>query len=79
MGTPTETTPLRAVARVRALTPSTKRSSSALPAVGEAMRGTDHQDLDTIPEKTTATTGTLDADTAHLARRLKVAAHPTSS
>ncbi|MCX5588824.1 flavodoxin family protein [Streptomyces erythrochromogenes] len=47
--------------------------------VGEAMQGTDYQDLDKTPEKTAATTATLAANTAHLARRLKAASYPPSS
>ncbi|MFF4098761.1 flavodoxin family protein [Streptomyces sp. NPDC001903] len=46
--------------------------------VGEAMQGTDYQDLDNTPEKTAATTATLAANTAHLARRLKAAPYPAS-
>ncbi|WP_329274179.1 flavodoxin family protein [Streptomyces sp. NBC_00691] len=46
--------------------------------VGEAMQATDYQDLDKTPEKTAATTKTLAANTAHLARRLKYAAYPPS-
>lgn len=46
--------------------------------VGEAMHSTDYQDLDGIPEKTAATTATLAANTAHLARRLKHAPYPPS-
>ncbi|WP_426362130.1 flavodoxin family protein [Streptomyces sp. E-08] len=46
--------------------------------VGEAMQGTDYQDLDKTPEKTAATTRTLAANTAHLARRLKSAPYPPS-
>ncbi|THA39844.1 NAD(P)H-dependent oxidoreductase [Streptomyces sp. A1547] len=46
--------------------------------VGEAMQGTDYQDLDKTPEKTAATTRTLAANTAHLARRLKAAPYPPS-
>ncbi|MFE2553690.1 flavodoxin family protein [Streptomyces sp. NPDC059355] len=46
--------------------------------VGEAMQGTDYQDLDKTPEKTAATTATLAANTAHLARRLKAAPYPAS-
>ncbi|MGW6821402.1 flavodoxin family protein [Streptomyces sp. NPDC055005] len=46
--------------------------------VGEAMRGTDYQDLDKTPEKTVATTKTLAANTAHLARRLKASPYPAS-
>ncbi|GHE45073.1 NADPH-dependent oxidoreductase [Streptomyces vinaceus] len=47
--------------------------------VGEAMQGTDYQDLDKTPEKTAATTRTLAANTAHLARRLKAAPYPPSA
>ncbi|MEV0453278.1 NAD(P)H-dependent oxidoreductase [Streptomyces sp. NPDC050600] len=47
--------------------------------VGEAMQGTDYQDLDKTPEKTAATTRTLAANTAHLARLLKGAPYPPSS
>ncbi|MFE7595655.1 flavodoxin family protein [Streptomyces sp. NPDC057494] len=47
--------------------------------VGEAMQGTDYQDLDKTPEETAATTATLAANTAHLARRLKSAPYPPSS
>ncbi|MFF3728381.1 flavodoxin family protein [Streptomyces erythrochromogenes] len=47
--------------------------------VGEAMHGTDYQDLEKTPEKTSATTKTLAANTAHLARRLKAAPYPPSS
>ncbi|MFD6891855.1 flavodoxin family protein [Streptomyces sp. NPDC059957] len=46
--------------------------------VGEAMKGTDYQDLDKTPEKTATTTATLAANTAHLARRLKAAPYPAS-
>ncbi|MFB7234976.1 flavodoxin family protein [Streptomyces sp. NPDC056269] len=46
--------------------------------VGEAMQGTDYQDLDKTPEKTDATTKTLAANTAHLARRLKRNVYPPS-
>ncbi len=46
--------------------------------VGEAMQDTDYQDLDKTPEKTAATTATLAANTAHLARRLKAAPYPAS-
>ncbi|MFG2621310.1 flavodoxin family protein [Streptomyces sp. NPDC048507] len=46
--------------------------------VGEAMQGTDYQDLDKTPEKTAATTRTLAANTAHLARRLKRSVYPPS-
>ncbi|MGW6613273.1 flavodoxin family protein [Streptomyces erythrochromogenes] len=46
--------------------------------VGEAMQGTDYQDLDKTPEKTAATTASLAANTAHLARCLKAAPYPAS-
>ncbi|MGW0121813.1 flavodoxin family protein [Streptomyces sp. NPDC003327] len=46
--------------------------------VGEAMQGTDFQDLDATPEKTAAATKALAANAAHLARRLKGAPYPTS-
>ncbi|WP_406513972.1 NAD(P)H-dependent oxidoreductase [Streptomyces sp. NBC_00161] len=46
--------------------------------VGEAMQGTEYQDLDKTPEKTAGTTATLAANTAHLARRLKAAPYPAS-
>lgn len=46
--------------------------------VGEALQGTDYQDLDKTPEKTAATTATLAANTAHLARQLKAASYPAS-
>ncbi|MFI5639444.1 flavodoxin family protein [Streptomyces goshikiensis] len=46
--------------------------------VGEAMQGTDYQDLDKTPEKTADATATLAANTAHLARRLKGSPYPPS-
>ncbi|WP_432087661.1 flavodoxin family protein [Streptomyces sp. bgisy095] len=46
--------------------------------VGEAMQGTDYQDLDKTPESTAGTTATLAANTAHLARHLKSAPYPPS-
>ena len=46
--------------------------------VGEAMHGTDYQDLEGGSEKTTATTRTAAANTAHLARLLKTAPYPAS-
>ncbi|RRQ73110.1 NADPH-dependent oxidoreductase [Streptomyces griseofuscus] len=46
--------------------------------VGAAMQGSDYQDLDETPEETAATTRTLAANTAHLARRLKDAPYPAS-
>ncbi|KRB72752.1 flavodoxin [Nocardioides sp. Root190] len=44
--------------------------------VGEAMQGTDYQDLDPEPEKTAATTTTLAANLAHLASLLRAAPYP---
>lgn len=44
--------------------------------VGEAMQGTDYQDLDPKPEKTTSTTRTAAANTAHLARLLASQGYP---
>jgi multimeric flavodoxin WrbA len=44
--------------------------------VGEAMQGVDYQDLDEKPEKTAATTKTLAANAAHLARLLTSARYP---
>jgi multimeric flavodoxin WrbA len=46
--------------------------------VGEAMQGTDYQDLDETPETTAATTTTLAAHLAHLARVLKAGPYPPS-
>ncbi|MFF9472209.1 flavodoxin family protein [Streptomyces roseolus] len=46
--------------------------------VGEAMQGTDYQDLEKTPEKTAAATKTLAANTAHLARLLKSTPYPPS-
>lgn len=46
--------------------------------VGAAMQGTDYQDLNETSEETAATTRTLAANTAHLARRLKDAPYPAS-
>ncbi|MGW2823734.1 flavodoxin family protein [Streptomyces sp. NPDC001443] len=46
--------------------------------VGEAMQGTDYQDLDETPDKTAAATTTLAANAAHLARLLKAAPCPAS-
>ncbi len=46
--------------------------------VGEAMQGTDYQDLDPRPEKTVETTRTLAANAAHLARLLKDSPYPAS-
>jgi multimeric flavodoxin WrbA len=44
--------------------------------VGEAMSGTDYQDLDEKPETTQGTTATLAAGLAHLARLLKESPYP---
>ncbi len=46
--------------------------------VGEAMQGTDYQDLDSTPEKTATTTATLAANAAHLARLLRQSPYPAS-
>ncbi|MFF7158916.1 NAD(P)H-dependent oxidoreductase [Streptomyces sp. NPDC008139] len=46
--------------------------------VGEAMQGTDYQDLDTTPDSVASTTKTLAANTAHLARQLRAAPYPAS-
>jgi multimeric flavodoxin WrbA len=47
--------------------------------VGEAMGGTDYQDLDQTPEKTAGTTKSLAANAAHLAGLLKAANYPAPS
>lgn len=44
--------------------------------VGEAMQGTDYQDLDETPETTAGTTATLAANLAHLARLLREMPYP---
>ncbi|MET9348448.1 flavodoxin family protein [Streptomyces termitum] len=44
--------------------------------VGEAMQGTDYQDLDEPPEATEGTTRTLARNAAHLARLLRTAPYP---
>ncbi|KAB2593891.1 flavodoxin family protein [Streptomyces arboris] len=46
--------------------------------VGEAMRGTDYQDLDETPETVASTTRTLAANAVHLARLLADAPYPAS-
>lgn len=46
--------------------------------VGQAMQGTDYQDLDETPKATVGTTKTLAANTAHLARLLKDSPYPSS-
>jgi multimeric flavodoxin WrbA len=45
---------------------------------GEAMHGTDYQDLDETPEETASTTATLAANAAHLARLLRHASYPAA-
>lgn len=45
---------------------------------GEAMHGTDYQDLDTVPEVTASTTTVAAANAAHLARLLKERGYPAS-
>ncbi|GEP37272.1 hypothetical protein NPS01_09350 [Nocardioides psychrotolerans] len=47
--------------------------------VGEAMQGTDYNDLTERPEKTALTTRTLAANAAHLARLLKGSDYPPVS
>ncbi len=44
--------------------------------VGQAMGSVDYQDLDETPEEVSATTATLAANTAHLARLLRSAPYP---
>ena len=51
-------------------------ASAATYWVGEAMGSTDYNDLDRAPEKTAATTKTLAANVAHLARLLKANPYP---
>lgn len=46
--------------------------------VGEAMQGTDYAELHPEPEKTAATTATLAANLAHLARLLDASPYPPS-
>lgn len=46
--------------------------------VGEAMQGTDYQDVDPRPEKTAQTTTTLAANAVHLARLLRAEGYPAS-
>jgi multimeric flavodoxin WrbA len=43
---------------------------------GEAMHGTDYQDLDETPEETANTTSTMARNAAHLARLLKASNYP---
>jgi len=45
---------------------------------GEAMHGTDYQDLDETPDAVAATTATAAANAAHLARVLATQAYPSS-
>ncbi|MFD3649417.1 flavodoxin family protein [Streptomyces cyaneofuscatus] len=47
--------------------------------VGEAMQGTDYQDLDETPETVASTTRALAANAVHLARLLADAPYPASS
>ena len=47
--------------------------------VGEAMQGTDYNDLDATPEKTASTTATAARNAAHLARLLKDESYPAKS
>lgn len=47
--------------------------------VGEAMHGTDYQDLDEVPDSVASATATLAANTAHLARCLKASPYPPAS
>ena len=44
--------------------------------VGEAMQGTDYNDLDPAPEKTQETTRTAARNAAHLAQLLRTAPYP---
>ena len=46
---------------------------------GEAMHGTDYQDLDETPAATAATNANVAANAAHLARLLRGAAYPAQS
>jgi multimeric flavodoxin WrbA len=46
--------------------------------VGEAMQGTDYQDLDETPEATAGTAKTLAAHLTHLARALRASPYPPS-
>jgi multimeric flavodoxin WrbA len=46
--------------------------------VGEAMHGTDYQDLDGVPEEVATTTKSVAANAAHLARLLKESKYPPS-
>ncbi|SNT34724.1 Multimeric flavodoxin WrbA [Actinacidiphila glaucinigra] len=46
--------------------------------VGEAMQGTDYQDLDNTPEAVATTTKTLASNAAHLARNLRAAPFPAA-
>jgi multimeric flavodoxin WrbA len=46
--------------------------------VGEAMHGTDYQDLDSVPDEVATTTKSVAANAAHLARLLKESNYPPS-
>ncbi|MGO4456468.1 hypothetical protein AB4039_03910 [Streptomyces sp. M-16] len=85
MGTPTETTPLRSVALVRALSPSPQRSGSQSPAeqtmaplsehgvTGKMIRSADH---DVEPREDRGHDQNPRREHRALARRLKAAAYP---
>jgi beta-phosphoglucomutase-like phosphatase (HAD superfamily) len=47
-------------------------------SVGEAMQGTDHQDLDKTPDTVASTTKAVAVNAAHLARSLRAAPYPPS-
>ena len=47
--------------------------------VGEAMQGTDYQDLETTPEPVASTTATVAVNAAHLARLLKSVPYPPAA
>ena len=54
----------------------TAAASASTYWVGEAMQGTDFNDLDETPERTDVTTRTAAANAAHLARLLRGAPYP---
>ena len=54
-------------------------ASAATYWVGEAMQGTDYNDLDETPEKTASTTSTAARNAAHLARLLKDERYPAKA
>ncbi len=47
--------------------------------VGEAMQGTDYQDLDSTPDEVATTTATVAINAAHLARLLKATPYPPAA